>query len=582
MFFPTTPEELKKRGWHQLDVILVTGDAYIDSPHIGAAIIGRVLEDAGYRVGIIGQPDVSRDTDIRRLGEPRLFWGITGGCMDSMVANYTATKKKRHVDDLTPGGRNNRRPDRACVVYANLIRRWFKNTKPLVLGGVEASLRRIAHYDYWTDTIRRSILFDARADILAYGMAEQTVVEIARRLAAGHDIKNIRGTCLIASEPPQGYLQLPSCESASADQKAFMDMFRLFASNNDPVTATGLYQQHGNRFLVHHPPAPHLSTDELDAVYALDYSRRVHPFYAAQGKVRAMDTIAFSLTTHRGCFGECHFCSIALHEGRAIVSRSEESILGEARRIAALADFKGYLADVGGATANMYGIDCSRKQTRGACTGKRCLYPQVCSSLKVDHARQSRLLKRLREIPGLKRVFVASGVRHDLVLADKMHGAAYLRELLKHHVSGQLKIAPEHITPSVLALMGKPSSQSVIRFKNLFEKLNAETGQKQFLTYYFIAAHPGCSEENMRDLKSFASRELHATPQQVQIFTPLPSTWSALMYRTAINPATGRKIYVEKDPAKKQKQKNIVTAGRNRSDRSDKMSACAFSSFKKK
>jgi uncharacterized radical SAM protein YgiQ len=561
MFLPTTSEELNKRGWNRLDVILITGDAYIDSPHIGVAVIGRVLANAGYRVGIIAQPDISSDADVSRLGEPRLFWGITGGCMDSMVANYTATKKKRRDDDLTPGGKNNRRPDRAAVVYANLIRRYFKNTKPLVLGGVEASLRRIAHYDYWSDAVRRSILFDARADILAYGMAEKAIVEIAGRLAAGDDIRNIRGTCTIESEPPPGYLELPSFENVAADKKAFADMFQIFYSNNDPITAYGLYQKHGNRYLVHHRPQQNLSTAELDAVYGLDFSRSIHPFYAAQGQVRAMDTIAFSLTTHRGCFGECHFCSIALHEGRAILSRSEESILAEARKIAALPDFKGYLVDVGGATANMYGIDCSRKQLKGACPDKRCLYPQVCPTLRADHSRQIRLLQNLRKIPRIKKIFVASGIRHDLVLADKKHGASYMRELVKHHISGQLKIAPEHTTPSVLTIMGKPQSQALLHFKNIFEKMNAEAGLKQFLTYYFIAAHPGCTEEDMRELKFFSARELRTTPQQVQIFTPLPSTTSALMYWTGIDPATGKKIYVEKDPAKKQRQKEIVTAG---------------------
>jgi uncharacterized radical SAM protein YgiQ len=559
MFLTTTADELKKRGWNQLDIILVTGDAYIDSPHIGVAVIGRVLADAGYRVGIIAQPDTRSDSDIGRLGEPRLFWGITGGSMDSMVANYTATKKRRRDDDLTPGGKNDRRPDRACVVYANLIRRYFKNTKPLVLGGVEASLRRIAHYDYWSDAVRRSILFDARAEILAYGMAERAVVEIAQRLAEGNPLSNIRGTCTIENEPPPSYFELPPYENAADSKKAFTDMFKLFYANNDPLTACGLYQKHGNRYLVHHPHQPHLTAPELDAVSALDFSRRVHPFYAAQGSVRAMDTISFSLITHRGCFGECSFCSIALHEGRTIISRSEESILSEAKRIAAFPDFKGYLVDVGGATANMYGIDCPRKQSRGACPDKHCLSPHVCSSLKVDHSRQIRLLRELGKIPGVKKVFVASGIRHDLLLADKRHGTSYMRELTKHHISGQLKIAPEHVTPSVLSLMGKPAPQALIGFKDFFEKMNAETGLKQFLTYYFIAAHPGCTEKNMQELKTFAQRELHTTLQQVQIFTPLPSTWSALMYWTGIDPATGKKIFVEKDTAKKQKQKDAVT-----------------------
>lgn len=568
MFLPTTPEELKQRSWDGLDIILVTGDTLIDSPHIGAAVIGRVLESAGYRVGIIAQPDMTDGSDIRRLGEPKLFWGITGGCMDSMVANYTAMKKKRRDDDLTPGGQNNRRPDRAVIAYANLIRQHFKNTKPLVLGGVEASLRRIAHYDYLSDTVRRSILFDTRADILAYGMAETAVVEIAARLAAGRDLGGIRGTCTIENKPPPDYLELPPHEIVQADPKAFTQMFKIFAAETDPVTACGLYQRHGSRYLVQHPPQPHLSVAQLDAVYALDYTRRVHPFYAAKGKVRAMDTISFSITTHRGCFGECRFCSIALHEGRTIVSRSEASILAEARRIAALPDFKGYIVDVGGATANMYGIDCAHKQTKGACADKSCLFPRVCPSLRNDHSRQIRLLASLREIPGVKKVFVASGIRHDLLLADKKHGAAYLRSVAKHSVSGQLKIAPEHTASGSLKLMGKPPARTLIDFKNLFEKVNAGTGRKQFLTYYFIAAHPGCTEEDMRELKSFASRELKTHPEQVQIYTPLPSTWSALMYWTGMDPATGKKIFVEKDPAKKQRQKDIVTYNRKKDVRS--------------
>ena len=561
MFLPSTPEDLKQMGWDGLDIILVTGDAYIDSPHMGVAVIGRVLSNAGYRVGIIAQPDLKRGSDIGRLGEPRLFWGVTGGAMDSMVANYTALKKRRQSDDLTPGGKNNLRPDRAVIAYANLIRQYFKNTRPIVLGGVEASLRRIAHYDYWSDTVRRSILFDARADILAYGMAESAVLEIARRLAAGEDLQGIHGTCTIESKPPVDFLGLPSYELAATDKKAFAKMFKIFAKENDPVTARGLYQPHAGRNLVHYPPQPPLTAAALDAVYALDFSRRVHPFYARQGKVRAMDTISFSITTHRGCFGECRFCSIALHEGRLITSRSEESILAEARKIAAHPDFKGYIVDVGGATANMYGIECGRKQAKGACPDRRCLFPRVCPSLQNDHSRQIRLLSNLHNIPGVKKVFVASGIRHDLILADKKHGTAYLRELTRRHISGQLKIAPEHTDPGVLRLMGKPQAQLLVDFKNLFEKINAETRQKQFLTYYFIAAHPGCSEEEMRHLKSFASRELKTHPEQVQIYTPLPSTWSAAMYWTGMDPESGKKIYVEKDLLKKQRQKDLVTAG---------------------
>jgi uncharacterized radical SAM protein YgiQ len=558
MFLPTTRAELKKLKWDKLDVILVTGDAYIDSPFIGVSVIGQVLANAGFRVGVIAQPDWQSETDICRLGEPELFWGISGGCMDSMVANYTATKKKRLRDDLTAGGRNNRRPDRAVVVYANLIRQYFKETKPLVLGGVEASLRRIAHYDFWSDSIRRSILFDARADVLIYGMAEKATLELAQKLRDSQNIKDIRGICYIAPAPPPDYIELPAYEKVVADKKSFSQMFNTFYQNNDPLTAQGLFQQHGPRYLVQNPPQPHLTAEELDHIYALDFARDVHPYYKVQGKVRAMETIKFSITTHRGCYGECNFCSIGLHEGRTVISRNERSIIAEAQKLALLPDFKGYILDVGGSTANMYGIDCRRKQTQGACQDKRCLYPHVCASLRPDHSCQINLLKSLRKIKGVKKAFVASGIRYDLLEADKKHCASYMQELVKYHVSGQLKVAPEHIASNTLRLMGKPQARSLTNFKQLFEKINESSGQKQFLTYYFIAAHPGCTEEDMRELKSFAGRELKTNPRQVQIFTPLPSTYSGLMYFTEIDPATGRKIFVEKNIARKQRQKDIV------------------------
>jgi uncharacterized radical SAM protein YgiQ len=558
MFLPTTRAELKKLKWDKLDVILVTGDAYIDSPFIGVSVIGQVIANAGFRVGVIAQPDWQSETDICRLGEPELFWGISGGCMDSMVANYTATKKKRLSDDLTAGGRNNRRPDRAVVVYCNLIRQFFKNTKPLVLGGVEASLRRVAHYDFWSDSIRRSILFDARADVLVYGMAEKATLELAQKLRDCLDIKDVRGICYISPAPLPDYIELPAYEKVVADKKSFSQMFNTFYQNNDPLTAKGLFQQHGRRYLVQNPPQPNLTVEELDNIYALDFARDVHPYYKVQGKVRAMETIKFSITTHRGCYGECNFCSIGLHEGRTVISRSERSIIAEAQKIALLPDFKGYILDMGGSTANMYGIDCRRKQAQGACQDKRCLYPQVCASLKPDHSRQINLLKELRKINGVKKVFVASGIRYDLLEADKKHCMSYMQELVKHHISGQLKVAPEHASAGVLKLMGKPQAKSLTNFKQLFDKIEKSSGQKQFLTYYFIAAHPGCTEEDMRELKSFAGRELKTNPRQVQIFTPLPSIYSSLMYFTEIDPFSGRKIFVEKKTEKKQRQKDIV------------------------
>lgn len=558
MFFPTTSAELKKLKWDNLDIILVTGDAYIDSPFIGVSVIGHVLTEAGFRVGIIAQPDWQSKTDICRLGEPKLFWGITGGCMDSLVANYTATKKKRLSDDLTAGGENNRRPDRAAVVYANLIRQYFKDTKPIILGGVEASLRRIAHYDYWSDSIRRSILFDSRADILVYGMAEKAILELAQKLHHGQDIKDTRGICYISSTPPSNYIELPSYEEVSADEKSFIRMFNAFYQNNDPLTAQGLFQKHGPRYLVHNQPQPHLTTEELDKIYALDYVRDVHPFYRKQGKIRAMETIKFSITSHRGCYGECNFCSIGLHEGRKVISRSENSIINEAKMLASFPDFKGYILDVGGSTANMYGMECLKKQELGACRNKKCIYPHICVNLKTDHSRQINLLKNLRKIKGVKKVFVASGIRYDLLLDDKKHCSDYMQELVQHHISGQLKIAPEHVDPKVLRIMGKPQTQSLLNFKQLFENTNRSSRQKQFLTYYFIAAHPGCTEGNMRELKSFAGKELKTNPRQVQIFTPLPSTYSALMYFTETDPFSGKKIFVEKNTERKQRQKDIV------------------------
>jgi uncharacterized radical SAM protein YgiQ len=389
-------------------------------------------------------------------------------------------------------------------------------------------------------------------------MAEKATLELARKLRDDQDIKDIRGICYISPAPPPDYIELPAYEKVIVDKNSFSQMFNTFYQNNDPLTAQGLFQQHGPRYLVQNPPQPHLTAEELDHIYALDFARDVHPFYQTQGKVRAMETIKFSLTTHRGCYGECNFCSIGLHEGRTIISRSEKSIIAEAQKLAVLPDFKGYILDVGGSTANMYGIDCQRKQTQGACQDKRCLYPHVCASLRPDHSRQINLLKSLRKINGVKKVFVASGIRYDLLEADKKHCASYIQELVKHHVSGQLKVAPEHTAPSVLKLMGKPQAKSLLNFKQIFEKTNQSSGQIQFLTYYFIAAHPGCTEEYMRELKSFAGRELKTNPRQVQIFTPLPSTYSSLMYFTEIDPATGRNIFVEKKTEKKQRQKDIV------------------------
>ncbi len=557
-FLPTTAEEVRARGWDALDVILVSGDSYIDSPFIGAAVIGRVLEAAGFRVGIIAQPDITSPADITRLGQPRLFWGVNAGCVDSMVANTTASKFPRKKDDYTPGGENNRRPNRASMVYTNLIRRNFKATSPIVLGGIEASLRRVAHYDFWDDALRRSILFDAKADYLLYGMAEQSVLALARSLQEGSDPTSLRGLCYIARTPPAGYLELPSYETVAADKLAFIDMFHLFYRNNDPLTAKGLYQRHGERYLVQNPPAPYATREEMDAVAALPFQRAQHPYYERQGPVRALETIQFSVSTHRGCYGECNFCAIAVHEGRTVRWRSEESIAAEVEQLTHHPGFKGYIQDVGGPTANMYGFECRKKLASGVCEDKRCIYPTVCKALKPTHEPQIHLLRRLRQIPGVKKVFVASGIRYDMLLEDTAHGQEYLQEIVEHHVSGQLKVAPEHTENRVLSKMGKPGQESLVQFKRLFDDLSAQAHKNQYLTYYMIAAHPGCDESDMRRLKQFASGQLGISPEQVQIFTPSPSTYSSLMYYTGLDPFSRQPLFVEKDRARRERQKQIV------------------------
>jgi uncharacterized radical SAM protein YgiQ len=565
MFLPTTPAEVERLGWDALDVILVTGDSYIDSPFIGTAVIGKVLLNAGYRVGVIAQPDPKTDVDISRLGEPRLFWGVTAGSIDSMVANYTALKKPRRSDDYTPGGENTRRPDRATIVYANIIRRFSKrlhpgqSVRPIVLGGIEASLRRVAHYDFWDNAIRRSVLFDAKADYILYGMAEKATLDFAAALRDGQDPRQVRGLCYIAREKPEAVLELPSYEAVIQDKLAFIEMFHIFYKNNDPISGRGLCQKHADRFLVQNPPAPYQTQSELDAVYALDFERLQHPYYEAQGPVRALETIRFSISTHRGCYGECNFCAIAVHEGRTVRWRSQQSILDEAARLIAHPEFKGYILDVGGPTANMYGFECDKKLKNGACPAKRCLFPEICPLLELDHRPQLELLRQVRQLQGVKKVFVASGLRYDMILGDALCGEAYLDEIVEHHVSGQLKVAPEHSDNNVLDLMGKPGPDSLLKFKEKFDRLSRLAGKPQFLTYYLIAAHPGCSAQDMLRLKHFTSEKLHVNPEQVQIFTPTPSTYASLMYYTELDPFTRRPVFVEKDPRRKEHQKDILT-----------------------
>lgn len=558
MFLPTTRKETEKLGWNKPDIILVSGDTYIDTPYDGIAVIGRVLLDAGYKVAVIAQPDTNSPDDITRLGEPALFWGVSGGCVDSMVANYTALKKKRNSDDMTPGGINNKRPDRAVSAYVNLIRRYFKNTKPVIIGGVEASLRRIAHYDYWDNSVRRSILFDSKADILVYGMGEKSIIEVAEALKTASSVNKIKGICYISKSPPESYLMLPSYEEVKNDKSKFIEMFDTFYKNSDPLNAKGLYQKNGERYLVQNPPQEHLTTKEIDKIFNFRYERDAHPYYKKQGNIKALDTVQFSVTSHRGCYGECNFCSITVHQGRKIISRSQESILQEVKSIATHPQFKGIISDIGGPTANMYMNECPIMNKKGACKNKRCSFPEKCSKMDASHKNSISLLKEARKIPGVKKVFIGSGVRYDLVIDDNEYGEKYLHDIIENHISGQMKIAPEHTDDSVLRLMGKPSNKNLVEFKKKFDGYTKKIGKNQFLTYYFIAAYPGCDIDKMRELNRFIKKELKLNPEQVQVFTPTPSTYATLMYYTGTDPFTGKKLFIEKDKLQKEKQKQVI------------------------
>lgn len=557
-FLPATPKEIKALGWERPDVILVTGDSYIDAPAIGAAVVGRILEKAGFKVAIIAQPDVASGDDITRLGEPALFWGVTGGSLDSMVANRTASGKHRKQCDYTPGGINNRRPDRAVLAYTNLIRRHFKGSPvPIVLGGIEASLRRLPHYDAWQKKIRGSILFDAKADYLLYGMGERSVVQLAQALENGESPHTIAGLCWKSDEPVQDFKLLPPLAEVKENHGAFEEMFLAFRANADAISGTGLCQKHDSRYLIQNPPQQPLSSQELDEANELPFTRELHPHCAKSGEVRAMETIRFSIATHRGCYGECNFCAIALHQGRTVSSRSEASVLRETALLTTLDGFKGYILDAGGPTANMYGFECEKKLKKGACTHRRCLYPKVCPSLKPTHAPLVGLMRKMRKTPGIKKVFSASGIRPDLIDADQKSGEIYLKEVVHHHTSGQLKIAPEHIHGPTLSLMGKPSTD-IEGFKNRFQKITREAGKPQFLTYYFMAAHPGCGERDMKELAEFCRTKLQTRPEQAQIFTPTPATLSTLMYVTGRDPETKEKVFVERRPDAKERQKAIL------------------------
>lgn len=557
MFIPTTPEEVRGRGWDALDIILVSGDTYTDNAYNGTALIGHWLIDRGFRVGIIAQPDVSIGDDIARLGQPELFWSVSAGCVDSMVANYTPTRKFRKEDDFTPGGVNDRRPDRATIAYTNLIKKHVKG-RPILLAGIEASLRRVAHYDFWSDSVRRSVLFDSKADGIVYGMAELATLEVACRMRDGREWRDVRGVCCASSAVPEGFLEMPSFDECRDDRDSFMRAFRIFRENSDPVTARGLVQRHGDRYLVQNRPQRPLTTAELDSLYESDFEDTVHPYYARDGKVRAMDTVRNSITTHRGCYGDCSFCAIAVHQGTTVVSRSEESIVAEAGGISSRPGFNGVIQDVGGPTANMYGIECRMKEAKGRCRDRRCLGSKPCPRLPIDHSRQMDLLRRISSIPGVRHVFVNSGIRYDMIVADRSHGQEYLDLITADHVSGQMKVAPEHVSDDVLRLMGKPGRRTLESFRDMFSESVARCGKDEYLTYYFMAAHPGCTEDDMRELSAYCRDVLRIHPEQVQVFTPTPSSYSTAMYRTSKD-IRGRDVKVEKSIQKRQRQKEIVT-----------------------
>lgn len=559
MFLAQSKAELLQKGALQPDVILISGDAYIDSPYCGVAIIGRILEDAGFSVGLISQPDIYTGRDIAALGAPRLFWGVSGGCVDSEVANYTALGKPRRTCDFTPGGRNIKRPDRAVLVYSNLIRRHFKNTAPIVLGGLEASLRRIAHYDFRSDSIRRSLLLDSKADLLVYGMGEKAALAVAAALDQGRGLENIPGTCEVAYQAPQHYFELPAYEQVKNDPRAYADMFRQFYIRAVQTAGPGMVQRYQRRYLLHHPPAAPLSRAELDHIHGLSYMHDAHPASKAQGSIKALQTIQDSIVTHRGCYGECSFCSIAVHQGRRIINRSRRSILDEAHKMTLRPGFSGTLKDVGGPTANMYASGCKMLTKGEPCLERSCIgFQGVCSGLQQGHKAQMRLLQDLLALPGIEKVFVASGVRHDLVLADQKYGLQYLRQLAARHISGQLKIAPEHSVEEVLELMNKPPAEQTSEFVRIFKNITARTGRKLYLSCYVIAAHPGCTYRHMQQFLDFARSSLHFVPEQVQIFTPLPLTRSTVMFHSGLDPFSNQKVSSEKTQKARNRQKQVL------------------------
>ncbi|MBR3844836.1 MAG: YgiQ family radical SAM protein, partial [Clostridia bacterium] len=541
-FLPVSPADVKDRGWDSIDFLLITGDAYVDHPSFGTAIISRVLEAKGYKVAILSQPAWNTTKDFLQFGQPRLGIMINAGNIDSMVAHYTAAKKKRSEDAYSPGGQSGRRPDRAVIVYANKAREAFPNT-PIIIGGLEASLRRFAHYDYWQDTVRRSILLDCGADLLSYGMGENQTIEIARRLAAGEPIDSltdILGTCYVSNQPVEGSF-LPSYEEVSRDKKLYAKAARVELDEQDHIRGKKLVQKHGNQFLVQNPPMPPLTTGELDWVYSLPYQRYYHPMYEEMGGVPGIEEVEFSVTHNRGCFGACNFCSLAFHQGRYITSRSEKSVLREAEQLTHSPHFKGYIHDVGGPTANFRFPACENQLKNGVCKGKKCLAPIPCKNLIANHEEYLSILRKMRKIPGIKKVFIRSGIRFDYLLADKDN--TFFKELVEHHVSGQLKVAPEHCSAAVLDKMGKPHIETYLQFQKRYQEYNQLLHKEQYLVPYLMSSHPGSTMKDALELALFLKKQ-NLRPQQVQDFYPTPGTISTAMFYTELDPYTLQPIYV--------------------------------------
>ncbi len=559
MFLPLNKKEALDRGWDEVDFVYVIGDAYVDHPSFGPAIISRVLEHNGFTVGIISQPDWHNTEDFMIYGKPRLGFFVSSGNIDSMVAHYTAAKKKRSEDAYTPGGKAGARPDRAVIVYCNRIREAYGDI-PIVIGGLEASLRRFAHYDYWDDKIRRSIIFDAQADLISFGMGEKQTVEIAERLRNGESIKemrDIKGTCYVCDvkETPLTGAECPSFENVCSSKKEYAISCRIQQDEQDHIRGKLIKQRHGNKMLVQNPPMPPLTTKELDEIYSLPYMRNYHPSYEASGGVPGIEEVKFSITHNRGCFGGCNFCSIAFHQGRYVTSRSKESVIKEAELLTTLPDFKGYIHDVGGPTANFRYPSCDKQKTAGLCKGKKCLAPTVCPALKADHEEYLDILRSLRKIKGIKKVFIRSGIRYDYMLQDS--NESFFKELIRYHVSGQLKVAPEHCSAMVLEKMGKPYIENYVRFSKRYFELSKSAGKEQYLVPYLMSSHPGSGLEQAVELAVFLKKR-GIRPEQVQDFYPTPGTISTCMFYTGLDPYTMKEVYVAKTQKEKAMQRALL------------------------